>query len=278
MDLVSSRASASEQRVILAHYERVAPLIASNFPHAPLVFSYYPHGLGKEPAFSSNHDELPDSVPPVTVTTSSGRHVFPGCAVNTILYYVHRGAVGVHSWTPAPSDPDAVGFARILLKPIAGATQAQLREALLVFRSALQVHGLDAIPLFEGSDAALFIPFADAPSYEAVRTWLHEVLESALAEHPELLVPRANPHEQRTAPRIEITISLNAPGQHSRLPYSLTGEPGLPMVTPFDWAELDTLRNGEVTAANAADRLAQGDVFASLTAKLAGQRFAGVNA
>ncbi|MBV9407474.1 MAG: hypothetical protein JO164_01540, partial [Candidatus Eremiobacteraeota bacterium] len=140
MDLVSSRASASEQRAILAHYERVAPLIAANFPHAPLVFSYYPHGLGTEPAFSSNHDELPHSVPPVTVTTSSGRHVYPGCAVNTILYYVRRGAVGVHSWTPAPSDPDAVGFARILLKPIAGATQAQLREALLIFRSALQGH------------------------------------------------------------------------------------------------------------------------------------------
>ncbi|MBV8369773.1 MAG: hypothetical protein JO036_12715 [Candidatus Eremiobacteraeota bacterium] len=278
MDLISARASVPEQRAILAHYERVAPLIASNFPHAPLVFSYYPHGLGTEPAFSSNHDELPHSVPPVTVTTSSGRHVYPGCAVNTILYYVHIGAVGVHSWTPAPSDPDAVAFARILLKPIAGATQAQLREALLVLRSALQLPALDAIPLFEGSDAALFIPFADAPSYEAVRTWLHKVLATALTEHPELLVARAKPHEQRTAPRVEVTVSSNAPGQHSRLPYSLTGEPGLPMVTPFDWAELETLRNGEFTAANADDRLAQGDLFASLTAKLAGQRFAGVKA
>jgi len=140
------------------------------------------------------------------------------------------------------------------------------------------VPALDAIPLFEGSDAALFIPFADAPSYEAVRTWLHKVLATALTEHPELLVARAKPHEQRTAPRVEVTVSSNAPGQHSRLPYSLTGEPRLPMVTPFDWVELDKLRNGEFTAANADDRLAQGDLFASLTAKLAAQRFAGVKA
>jgi DNA primase len=278
MDLVSSRATAPQQRAILTHYERVAPLIASNFPHAPLVFSYYPRGLGTEPAFSSNHDELPHTVPHVAVTTSSGSHVYPGCAVNTILYYVHIGAVGVHSWTPAPSDPDAVGFARILLKPIAAATQTQLREALLVFRSVLGTHQLDAIPLFEGPDAALFVPLADAPPYEPVRSWLNNLLAATIADHPQLLVPRAKPHEQRTAPRIEVTVSSNAPGQHSRLPYSLTGEPDLPMVTPFDWTELNTLRNGEITAANAADRLAKGDLFATLAAKLARQRFAAVKA
>jgi DNA primase len=96
-----------------------------------------------------------------------------------------------------------------------------------------------------------------------------------IAQHAQLLVPRAKPHEQRTAPRIEVTVSSNAPGQHSRLPYALTGEPDLPMVTPFDWSELDTLHNGAVTAVNSADRLAaKGDLFATLVAQLAHQRFA----
>jgi hypothetical protein len=40
------------QRAILAHYERVAPLIVANFPHAPLVASYYPNGLGTQPTYS----------------------------------------------------------------------------------------------------------------------------------------------------------------------------------------------------------------------------------
>ncbi len=275
VDLSASRATAPQQRTILAHYERLAPLIAHNFPDVPLVFSYYPRGLGTEPAFSSNHDALPHTVPHVAATTSSGSHTYPGCAVNTILYYVHTGAVGVHSWTPAPSDPDAVGFARILLKPIAGGTQQQLREALLALRAALQAHELDAIPLYEGPDAALFIPFADAPLYEPVRTWLKTLIEPVITQHAQLLVPRAKPHEVRTAPRIEVTVSSNAPGQHSRLPYALTGEPDLPMVTPFEWSELDTLPNGSVTATNAADRIAaKGDLFATLAAQLAYQRFA----
>ncbi len=131
-DLISAgaaRATAPQQRTILAHYERVAPLIAANFLNVPLVFTYYPDGLGTKPTFSNNHETLPETVPHVPVTPSSGSHIYPGCAVNTILYYIRTGAVGVHSWTPAPSDPDAVDFARMLLKPIAGATQTQLRDA-----------------------------------------------------------------------------------------------------------------------------------------------------
>ncbi len=280
MDLISAgaaRATAPQQRTILAHYERVAPLIVANFPNVPLVFTYYPDGLGAKPTFSNNHETLPETVPHVPVTTSSGRHIYPGCAVNTILYYIHTGAVGVHSWTPAPSDPDAVGFARILLKPIAGATQTQLRDALLILHSSLQARALDAIPLFEGTDAALYIPFADGPAYEPVRSWLKVIRAGAIGEHPQLLVPNAKPHEQRTAPRIEVTVATNAPGMHSRLPYALTGDPALPMATPFDWTEIDTLRNGEITAANAPDRLAKGDIFAALAAKLAHQRFAALD-
>jgi bifunctional non-homologous end joining protein LigD len=278
VDLIAARATVPQQRAILAHYERVAPLITLNFPYVPLVFTFYPNGLGQKPTFSNYHDrQLPDTVPQVPVTTSSGSHVYPGCAVDTILHYVHMGAVGVHSWTPAPSDPDAVGFARILLKPIAGATQPQLRDALLAIRCALGSHAVDAIPLFEGADAALYIPFADAPPYDPVRAWLKHVRAAAMAQHPQLLVPNAKPHEVRTAPRIEVTVATNAPGMHSRLPYTLTGAPDLPMATPFDWSELDTLRNGEITAANAADRLAKGDLFAMLAAKLAHQRFAGIS-
>jgi DNA primase len=132
MDLISARATVPQQRAISAHYERVAPLIAHNFPHVPLVFTYYPHGLEHKPTFSNYNDaKILDTASHVRVITSSGHHTYPGCTVHTILTYIHDGAVGVHSWTPAPGDPDAVGFARILLKPIAGATQSQLHEARL---------------------------------------------------------------------------------------------------------------------------------------------------
>jgi hypothetical protein len=167
MDVIAARATAPQQRAILAHYERVAPLIALNFPLIPLVFEYHPHGLGTEPTYSNLHGhQIPHTVRRVPVETSTHFHIYPGCAVNTILTYVHAYADGVHSWTPTPCDPDAVGFARMHLKPVCGGTQTQLRDALVTLRDVLRAHRFQAIPIFEGNDAALFIPLADAPPYE----------------------------------------------------------------------------------------------------------------
>ena len=276
MHVSSRRTSPSEQSKILAHYERVAPLIVANFPNAPLIVAYYINGLGNDPTFSHAwHEPLPHSIPSVTCATNSVPHVYPACAENTILWLVHRNAVGMLSWTPSPKDPEAVGFARILFRPVGGATQTLLKEALLALRTALFEHGLEAIPLLEGIDsAALFIPLADAPMYDVVRAWLHQLVNHAIERHPTLLVHEAHPHEQHNAPRIECTAVSNAVGHFSRLPYSLAGMPDLPMVTPFDWTELGTLENGHITAANAHHRLAKGDIFATLAAELAHQRFA----
>lgn len=279
VDHITTRVAPSQHDAILAHYERVAPLIVANFAEIPLVFAYHPDGLDKDGTFSNvDQHPIPHGVPHVPVLTSTGRHIYPGCAINTILTYVHGYADGVHSWTPTPLNPDAVAFARIQLKPIAGATQTQLRAALLAMRVVLKAHGLDAIPLYEGTDAALFIPFADAPAYDPVRNWLKTIRTEAIAQQPQLLVPNKHRDEIRTEPRIEVTVSSNAPGNHSRLPYSLTGSPDLPLVTPFDWSELDTLRNGHYTVHNATERLAHGDIFATLAAKLTHQTFAAVAA
>jgi bifunctional non-homologous end joining protein LigD len=283
MDLVSTRVAPSQHPAILAHYARVAPLIARNFPDIPLVFAYHPEGLDHDPAFSNiGHQHFPKAATRIRVMTSGGHHDYPACDVDTILEYVrgrhtvHGPADGVHSWTPRRENPDAVRFARVLLKPIVGATQRQLRDALVTVRDVLCAQSFDTIPLFVGTDAALFIPFADGPDYDRVRAWLKTIRAEAIAHKPHLIVPNKKPNEERTQPRIEVTVSSNAPGEHSHLPYSLTGSPQLPMATPFDWSELDTLRNGQYTAYNAEERLAHGDIFAQLAAKLTHQTFGDV--
>ena len=274
MSLPAFRATEPQVRAIIAHYERVAPLIVANFPNIPVTTSYYINGLGTKPTFSGGTwaKPLPASIPRTNVTTPSGTHTYPTCAENTILWLLHRGGVGIHSWTPSPNDPERVGVARILVRPVGNSAQPLLKEALLALRAVLIERGLDAIPLFEGEEAALFIPIADAPAYDAVRTWLHGVVDTAIARHPTMLVHESRPHELHTAPRIECTVSSNAVGRFSRLPYALVGDPDLPMVTPFAWTELETLTNGQITAANAATRLSIGDLYAKLAAELAQQR------
>ncbi len=253
-------------------------MIAANFPNAPLGAVYYPKGLEERPTYSGDwHDGLPESVRAVHVETSSGKHVYPGCAENSILWLVHRDAVEIQSWTPSARDPESVGFARLLLHPVADADQMMLKEALLAMRTALfsRANGLEAIAMLDGPDAAaLFVPLSDAPTYEAVRVWLHELVGHTIEKHPALLVGERHPHEKFEVARIQCTFVSDAVGHSSALPYSLSGPSSLPMVTPFEWDELGTIEHGAFTATNSAERLKKGDVFAKLVAEIGAQRFA----
>ncbi len=274
MDAQSRRVSRADEQTILAYYERAAPLIASNFPHAPLVAMYYPHGLDQDATFSGAvHEPLPHTIPSITATTSSGEHRYPACAENTILWLAHRYAVGFLSWFPSAANPDAVSVAHIGLRPVGGATQEHLKEAMLALRAALHDVRLDAIPVLHGNTgAALFLPCSDAPAFDEARTLLHHFVEGEIARRPTLLVHEKRPHEQYAAPRVECTVVANAVGRGCLVPYSLNGTSRLPMVTPIEWNELGTIANGDVTAATAHDRLAKGDVYADHVRALAGQR------
>ena len=131
--------------------------------------------------------------------------------------------------------------------------------------------GVEAVPVLNGVDGAtLFIPFSDAPSYEAVRTWLHEVASEAVTRNATLYTTDVH---DRTSPRIHVDVSSNAVGHFSSLPYALIGTPQLGMVTPIHWNELGVVHNGQFNAGNSGERLAQGNVFAEAAAPLAHQRF-----
>jgi DNA primase len=266
--------AASVRAAVLAHYERAVDLIAANFPLAPVVPIYYPRGFDKARQYGGSvHEELPKTIPSVEVTEEPHPRRYVAVDANALLWLVHRYAVGFCSWTPSARDPHRVGFARIVLSPRGGATAEMVSAAMLALRIALIDRGIKAIPVLEADGAALFIPFADAPAYDDVRTWLHDLADAAIARHTVMLTADAHDHSHK---RVHVNVGSNAVGRFSSLPYALLGSPELHMTTPIDWEELElgTIRHGQITAANSADRLAQGDVFHRLAAELASQRFA----
>jgi DNA primase len=257
---------------VLAHYQRAADLIASNFPLAPVeAVEYYPGPGGRAEYTASLHHPVPDSIP--TVETGEFGHTkrYIAIAPNSLLWLVHHNAIGFASWTPSPRDPESVGFGRIILSALHGATVDDLESAMLLIRSALRDRRVECIPVLgAGITAALFIPFSDAPTYESVRSWLHDVADTAAASHP-LLTTTVDPPKKRS---VHMCVATNAVGRISALPYTLEGNEALEMMTPIEWDELGKVRNGAVTAYNSAERLAKGDVFARLWIELAIQPFA----
>jgi DNA primase len=266
----------SVQATVLAHYERVVDLIAANFPLAPVVPVYYPHGLDAEPAYGGpvhNDQPVPATIATVVCGLGDHRHRYVAVAPNALLWLVHRGAIDFTSWTPSPRDPDRVGYARIILSPRGGATPDHVTLAMQAARTELRDRGIECIPVLDGfAGAALFIPFNDAPGYEDVRAWLHGVADSAISHNQTLLT--ADQYDQKTE-RVHVNVGSNAIGRYSSLPYALIGSKNLGMVTPIHWDELGIVHNGHYTATNSAERIAEGDVFQRLAKELHAQRFAG---
>lgn len=185
---------------------------------------------------------------------------------------MHHNAIGFASWTPSPRDPESVGFGRIILSARYGATADDLESTMLAVQSNLLDRSIGCIPVL-GSDisATLFIPFCDAPTYDTARAWLHDVAETTAASQPALITTTVDPPHTRL---VHICVATNAVGRISALPYTLAGNEALEMITPIDWEELGSVRNGTVTAYNSAERLAKRDVFGRQANALAWQPFA----
>jgi bifunctional non-homologous end joining protein LigD len=275
--LRAGRLAEPEKALVVAHYQRAAPLLAADFPHVPLVSSYHPDGLGKPPVFKETWkpETVPHTMMPVDVLTTRGEHhTYIGLTENAVLWLAYRGAVGMLSWTPSRRDPGCVGYARILLRRSNAATEEALKSALRALRAMLRELGLESIPVLDGHDgAALFLPFGDIPLYDAVREWLHAFCKRAVERHGELLTEAADVEERGN--RVHLAVKSNAVGHFSSLPYSLVGDPKLGLVTPVDWDELARIDNGTFNAQNSAERLRR-DVFAEMTTAIGLQRFSAV--
>ncbi len=155
---------------VLAHYERAVDFIAANFPLAPVkAIEYYPGPGGRAEYTASLHHPVPDSIPTVEIGEFGHTKRYIAIAPNSLLWLVHHNAIGFASWTPSPRDPESVGFGRIIISALYGATADDLESAMLVVRSVLLDRRIECIPVL-GADttAALFIPFCDAPTYDTV--------------------------------------------------------------------------------------------------------------
>lgn len=224
-------------------------MLESTFGAIPIVAAAFPQGLGTKPRW------YPKPLP---------------LTARVVEWCVQRlEAIELHSWTPAIAHPGRLGFARILLESGANVPAERRATAARATRAALAQRGLDGIPVLDGlGGIALFIPFDDAPAYDDVRAWLHQ-LANALAASNAIFSTEPN---TRAPDAVHIHVAHNAVHAWSVLPYSLRGLDGLPVAVPVRWDELDALPF--VTIDSLPARLdAVGDLLASERVRIGSQIF-----
>ncbi|MBV9720169.1 MAG: hypothetical protein JOZ77_12690 [Candidatus Eremiobacteraeota bacterium] len=265
--------------LLLRHYAVAGPILERAFGKIPFVWSTLPAGFDGPTIF---HGPLSVHTKPkgpiVDVPTASGLHRYPALSSERIEGLVRHGAVELYSWSPEPSDPTRVRFARILIEALPNADFRTLEAGLSAVEDVLSDGKIESLRVYDGgTGAALWIPFCDGPSYEEVRPWLHAQCAQAATRHPDLVTLQPNSHG---GPPIHLHVQTNAVARFSVLPYSVRAAPDYPLA--FAIAKENATNqhngrplNGRVCAANFAEWMERlGDPFVTQPARFYEQRFA----
>ncbi len=266
--------------VLLQHYAAAGPLMERDLGPIPFVWSTLPGGIDGPTIY---HGPLSPKTRPkaavVDVATASGHHRYPVLSTGRIEGLVRYGAVEIYSWSPSRDDPTRARFARLLLEA-PNADAKSLNAALDAVEAILREGGLESLRVYDGGKgAAVWIPFADEPSYEEVRLWLHEECAKAVERNPELLT--LAPNVKGGAP-IHLHVLSNAVGRFSAVPFSVRAQAGLPVAMPVDPSALDgqhgysPFANGMVRVENFGDWMKKyADPFTTRPNSFYEQKFGG---
>jgi DNA primase len=210
--------------------------------------------------------------PVIDVPIHGDNERYPKLSADRIVGLTRHGGVEFHSWSPSPDDPTRVRFARLLFEHTA--TRSRLYEAVRIMQALIhEEDGFFGPLVFDGgTGAALYFPFADAPSYEDVRAWLRARRETAAERYPDAVTLEPNTH---LSDKTHLHFSSNAVGRFSALPYSARGHTHFPIALP---AEADDPAQWHLTydvrPAALANYLSAGEYFAKYVDPRAQQRFA----
>jgi bifunctional non-homologous end joining protein LigD len=169
----------------------------------------------------------------------------------TLLWLLDYGCVDLHVWTSRIDRPDKPDVVLLDLDPTTAPFEAVVETALLV-REALNLLGLDAVPMTTGGDGMhIRIPIARRHTYDQVRAFAR-VIESTL---------------NRLGRRgVKLDVKMNGHGQQVVAPYSIRPLPSAAVATPLQWDELEgDLDPAAFTPEIVRERIARtGDVGAAL--------------
>lgn len=267
--------------LLLRHYAIAGPLLERYFAGIPFVWSTLPGGVGGPTIY---HGPLSDRTVPkgpvVNVPSATGMHRYPALSAERIEGLVRHGAIEFYSWTPATTDPTRARFGRILIETLPDAEYGTVFEGINAVEDVLRSARVRWVRIFDGrQDAALWIPFSDAPSYDDARAWLHERCLEAVQRCPTAVTLAPNSHGGDPA-LSHLHVQSNAVGRFSILPYSVRAQKGYPIAIPAgphfylpdDAPRPDTRVAGQLHAWVTM----YGDGFEDLTKRFWAQRFATV--
>ncbi len=253
---------------MLRYYRTMAPTMLPYCLDRPLTLRVYPEGLR---GASYYRREQPRNAPAwlrsATYQPETSEHAIQVPLADDaagLVWLANQGSIEFHLWTarlPDLSEPDQAVFD---LDPGEQATFAEVLQAALRVREALERLGLRAYAKTTGGQGLhVYLPLAPGHTYAAVRAWVKGVAEQLAAAHPELIAVAHGATHQGS--RVTVDYAQNSVGRNTAAPYTLRARAHAPVSAPLSWDEVAAgqIRPTDLTLHTVPERVEQiGDLFA----------------
>jgi bifunctional non-homologous end joining protein LigD len=227
---------------LLQYYVEVSPALLPHVRDRAMVMKRYPNGAEGGFFFMKR---APTPRPPwietCAIEHASGNVIaFPMIQdLAALLWVVNLGCIDLNQWYARCDDVDRPDYLHFDLDPVdAGVTFAQVLEAALVVREALDALGMPSYAKTTGSRGVhVYVPILRGPTQKAVWRFTKALAIELAMRHPRLLTVEYRV-ARRPARRVLVDYNQNAWGRTLASVYSPRPHPRACVSTPVTWEEV----------------------------------------
>jgi bifunctional non-homologous end joining protein LigD len=229
------------KRDLIQYYADVSSLLLPHIRDRAMVMKRYPNGAHSEPFFMKRAPEpRPSWIRTCEIDHGSkGIINFPVIDdLPSLLWVINLGCIDLNQWYATCDDVDRPDYVHFDLDPGEGATFAQVREAALIVRDALDTLGMMPLVKTSGSKGLhVYVPIVRGPVQKAVWTFA-KALAVELASRNRALMTSEYRVANRPKQRVLVDYNQNRWGSTLASIYSVRPRPRATVSTPLTWKEV----------------------------------------
>ena len=230
------------KRDLLQYYADVSPALLPHLRDRAMVMKRYPNGAKGKCFFMKRVPEPhPDWLETCAISHKSGNVIdFPMVQdLASLLWVVNLGCIDLNQWYARCDDVDRPDYLHFDLDPGPGVKFAQVLEAALVVRDALDAFGMTPLAKTTGSSGVhLYVPIKRGPLQKQVWTFAKALAQALAGKHPKLLTSEYRIAD-RPRGRVLVDYNQNAWGRTLASIYSVRPKQVASVSTPVTWKEVE---------------------------------------
>ena len=230
------------KRDLLQYYADVSPVLLPHLQDRAMVMKRYPNGASGEFFFMKRAPSpRPTWIEICSIEHGSGKVVdFPMIQdLPALLWVINLGCIDLNQWYGRCGDVDRPDYLHFDLDPVPGAKFAQVREAALIVRGALESLKMPCYAKTTGSKGIhVYVPIVRGPTQKQVWTIAKEIARVLESAHPKVITAEYR-IAKRPRGRVLVDYNQNAWGQTLASVYSVRPTPKAMVSTPVTWPEIE---------------------------------------